>query len=236
MRNPFSQLTKFERILWLISVSGICLTYVFIKERDYLNICAALTGVTALIFLAKGQVIGQALIILFSILYGIISFQFRYYGEMITYLGMSAPIAFLAMLEWMKHPYPGTQEVTVRHLQKREIGKAVILTIVVTIVFYFILKALNNANLIISTISVATSFFAIYLTYCRSAYYALGYAANDLVLIILWVMACFQNQIYLPMAVCFTMFFINDVYGFINWLRMEKRQKMLASHSDSISK
>lgn len=31
--------------------------------------------------------------VLFSLLYGIISYAFAYYGEMITYLGMTMPMA-----------------------------------------------------------------------------------------------------------------------------------------------
>ncbi len=60
--------------------------------------------------------------------------------------------------------------------------------------------------------------------YLRSSAYALSYAANDIVLIILWIMASLDNISYLPMIVCFAMFFINDIYGFINWRRMKKRQ------------
>ena len=92
-------------------------------------------------------------------------------------------------------------------------------------VFYFILKALGNANLLFSTISVTTSFLASYMTFMRSPYYAIGYSANDIVLIILWIMASIENISYLPMIACFVMFLANDLYGFINWRKMEKRQK-----------
>jgi nicotinamide riboside transporter PnuC len=60
--------------------------------------------------------------------------------------------------------------------------------------------------------------------YLRSSAYALSYAANDIVLIILWIMASIDNISYLPMIVCFVMFFINDMYGFFNWRKMKKRQ------------
>ncbi|MBQ8005278.1 MAG: nicotinamide mononucleotide transporter, partial [Clostridia bacterium] len=99
-----------------------------------------------------------------------------------------------------------------------------ILSIIVTFVMYYILKALGTANLLFSTISVTTSFLASYLTFLRSEYYALAYAANDIVLITLWVLATLSDVSYLPMILCFTMFFINDLYGFISWKKREKEQ------------
>ncbi|MBQ8412959.1 MAG: nicotinamide mononucleotide transporter, partial [Lachnospiraceae bacterium] len=101
----------------------------------------------------------------------------------------------------------------------------VLLATVVTVVFYFILEWLGNANLLVSTISITTSFVASYLTYLRSPYYAIGYSANDIILIILWIMATIESISYLPMVFCFVMFLANDLYGYYNWQRMRKRQE-----------
>ena len=102
----------------------------------------------------------------------------------------------------------------------------VILTIIVTFFFYFILKFFNTSNLFISTISIATSFMAVYLTYKRSSFYALAYATNDLVLVILWYLASLSNPMYISVVICFCIFFINDVYGYINWKKMKLSQSM----------
>ena len=99
-----------------------------------------------------------------------------------------------------------------------------LLTVVVTVGFYFILEAVDTANLLPSTLSVTTSFLAVYLTFRRSPYYALAYGANDLVLIVLWVFASLEDIHYVSVVVCFIVFFVNDMYGFISWRRMEKRQ------------
>lgn len=71
---------------------------------DPLTLIAALVGVTSLVFAAKGNVWAQVLMIVFSILYGIISFRFRYWGEMITYLGMALPMAVWSAITWLRHP------------------------------------------------------------------------------------------------------------------------------------
>lgn len=226
MRNPFSDLTRFERALWLSSMTLIALSSLLAGGGDALSLVSSLVGVTSLIFIAKGYVLGQALMLVFALLYGVVSFDLRYYGEMITYLGMTAPTAFLTMLAWIRHPFQGTREVEVSRLRQGHWIAGGALTIVVTAAFYFILAALGNANLPVSTLSVATSFIASYLTYLRSPYYAIGYALNDLVLVILWGMATLENAAYLPMTVCFAVFFANDLYGFAQWQRMQKRQSL----------
>lgn len=225
-QNPFKALKKHEWAIWLGSLALISAAFLLSKEKDYMTLSASLIGVTSLIFVAKGDPFGQALMVIFSILYSVISFKFRYYGEMITYLGMTAPIALAAMISWLRHPYKkGENEVKVAHVGTKKWVILIVLTAAVTAAFYFVLKYFNTANLAISTISVATSFIAASLTFLRSPLYGLGYAANDLVLVGMWIMATAHDPSYLPMIVCFSVFFINDCYGFINWRRIRQRQK-----------
>ena len=224
IRNYFKDLSRFERGLWITSLIVVTLSF-FFSNGGWLNLIASLIGVTALIFVSKGYVLGQILSVVFAVFYGYISFHFRYYGEMITYMCMTAPIAIAAVISWAKNPYKDTAEVTVSKMTKKQVIELSLLSVGITIVFYFILKAFDTANLIISTFSVTTSFLAVSFTYLRSPYYALAYSANDLVLIALWVLASLENVVYIPMIFCFVMFLANDMYGFFNWRRIAKRQK-----------
>lgn len=225
IRESLKSLTNFERCLWLVSAVVVTGAFFIFKSTDYLTLGASLIGVTALIFLAKGYAIGQVLIIIFSLFYGYISFRFRYYGEIITYICMTLPMAVVALVSWIKHPYKDSSEVEVSKLTKKQIGLMCLSATGVTVAFYFILKALGNANLFFSTISITTSFVAAYMTALRSPYYALGYASNDLVLIVLWILAAKEDISSVSMIFCFITFFVNDMYGFINWKKMEQRQK-----------
>ena len=222
MNNPLKNMTKKEWILWIISLSIVIVSNLFSSYFDLLSLVAALVCVTSLIFAAKGNVWAQILMIVFSILYGIISYRFRYWGEMITYLGMALPMAVWSAITWLRHPSGSDGNAGVLASLP---GSAVLFvggaSGVVTFVFYVILAALDTPNIVFSTISVVTSFLAAALTMLRSSYYALGYAANDLVLIVLWTLASLENPAYIPVVVNFTIFFFNDMYGFISWKRRE---------------
>ena len=107
----------------------------------------------------------------------------------------------------------------------KEFARLLGLTVVVTAAFFFLLRLLGNARLAVSTVSIATSFLASALTLKRSAAYGLAYAANDVVLLVLWILASIGDRTYVPMVVCFLMFLCNDLYGFFNWLRLRNAQK-----------
>lgn len=227
-KNPFKRLTSGELILWLISLITVIVSNIFAKDASVSTILGTAIGVTALIFVAKGDVFGQILTVVFSFLYAVTSFAFRYYGEMITYMGMTMPMAALSVISWLKHPFKkGKNEVKIHKLTRFEKILMILLSFIVTLIFYFILKALNTPNLLFSTISVTTSFLASYLTFFRNSYYALAYAANDIVLIVLWILATIESFSYFPMIICFVMFFINDIYGFISWKIREKKQALI---------
>ena len=217
--------TPFELGLWLSSLGIILLSFFIFDGEGYLSLIASLVGATSLIFCSKGNPIGEGLIIIFSLIYAYISFTYSYYGEMITYLGMTASMAVVALITWLKNPFDGKKsEVRVNKISSRELIFLVFLTALVTLAFYFVLKLLGTSSLAVSTISVATSFFAVYLTARRSAYYALAYALNDIVLIVMWIIATVSDPSYVSVIVCFLAFLANDLYGFFNWRRMERRQ------------
>lgn len=215
-----------ELLLWCSSALLIVVSFCVFDRENFLTLAASLIGVTSLIFNAKGNPFGQFLMVIFSLMYGIISFTFAYYGEMLTYLGMTMPMAVFALISWLRNPHNGNKaEVKVNSLGKKEIVFMWIAAAIVTVAFYFVLDVFNTANIVPSTISVTTSFVAVYLTFRRSPFFALGYAANDVVLIVLWVLASIADARYISVVVCFAAFLINDIYGFLSWRKMKERQK-----------
>lgn len=226
MKKLLHYFSRGEWILWTCSVSVILVSYAVFDGGDPLTIAASLVGVTALIFNAKGNPFGQILMIAFSIQYSVISFSFAYYGELATWLGMSAPMAVLALIAWLRNPYKGDHaQVEIQRLCRRDLVLLTLCTIGVTAVFYVILGALHTTNLLPSTISVTTSFTAAWLTVKRSPYFAAAYAVNDVVLIVLWLLASQTDLSYLSVLICFVVFLVNDLYGFISWRKMQKKQE-----------
>ena len=223
--KDFLSLSPFEAGLWAVSVFVTIVSYIFSPEGGLLNFLSSLIGVTAIIFVAKGRVLGQVLSCVFSLLYGYVSLKYHYYGEVITYMGMTFPMALAAVISWLRNPYKDSKEVEIASLSKRSAAILSVFTVLVTVAFYFILRALKTENLFVSTLSIATSFAASALTFMRSPYYALLYALNDIVLVVLWTLAAFEEPSYVIMVICFVTFLANDTYAYFNWKRMRRRQR-----------
>ena len=220
--------TKLEIGIWVSSVALILTSFLIFDRVNYLNMIASLIGTTSLLLCAKGNPLGQVLIIMFSALYAYISWAIRYYSELITYAFMTLPMAIFSLVSWLKNPFEkGKAEVRINTLSKKEILFSFFLSSIVTTIFFFILRALNTANLVVSTISIFTSFLAGYYTFRRSELLAVAYGFNDLVLIVLWIIATISSIEYLSIVICFAVFLVNDTYTFINWRKMKKHQSKI---------
>ena len=218
--------TKTEKLLWLSSCLIIIVSFLIFDRESYITLSASLLGVTSLIYNAKGNPFGQLLMVIFSLIYGYISYSFSYFGEMITYMGMTGPMALFALISWLKNPYEGNRsEVRINTISKKEAVCMRVASAFVTGMFYFILEYFDTANILFSTLSVTTSFIAVYLTFRRSPYFAFVYALNDIVLIILWVLATKEKVSYMSVVICFVIFLVNDIYGFVSWKRRKTEQK-----------
>ena len=107
MKKLISCFSKGELILWGSSAALILVSFFLFDQVNFMTLAASLIGTTSLIFNAKGNPMGQALMIVFSLLYGVISYTFSYFGEMITYLGMTGPMALFAFVSWLRNPPAG---------------------------------------------------------------------------------------------------------------------------------
>lgn len=222
-------LSLFEKLLWIVSSCVVLVSLATSSSPDPLIICATLVGVTALIFTSHGDALGQILIIVFSLLYAAVSFRFAYYGEVISYVFMTGGIALVSTISWLRNPY-SEKQVKIGTVSTRTCLVLSLATVAVTVAFYFILTLLGTASILFSTISIATSFVASALTVLRSPLYAAAYCLNDIVLIVLWSIASSSDPVAIPMIICFSMFLINDIYGFLNWMRLKKHQRPDQAH------
>ena len=219
------KLTKFETCLCLVSVLVIVIGFCFAQEKDVLNLISSLIGVISLIYIAKGNLFGEILSLIFGILYAFISYQNRLFSELITYGFMYVPLSIATIVTWFRHPYKDEKTVEITKTSLKQFLLIVLSGFIFTIIFYFILKYLNTPSLYVSTFSIFTSFIASALVILRSPYYALAFALNDIVLIILWTISTISNVENITILLCFVVFFFNDIYGFIAWTKRFKLQQ-----------
>ena len=226
MKKFFKDWNIFEILILVFGISLIVVCFIVEKEKNVLSFITSLIGVVSVLFVAKGLTIAPIIDIVFCVLYAIVSYFQKYYGEAIIYIVMMMPISLFSIFSWFKNKNSTNENfVKINKIHGIEYLYLSIATIVLTIGFYFLLDVLNTSQLIVSTISLITSVVASYLMLRRCPYYAIGFMLNDIILIILWSMAiAVSGWSCLPTVLSFCVFFINDLYGFIHWKIQEKKQ------------
>jgi nicotinamide mononucleotide transporter PnuC len=194
-------------------------------EKNILALATSLCGAVGILFVAKGMVAGQYIFSVYAVLYAVLSYQNAYYGECILSVITILPAALFAIVTWTKNPSSERGKVKINKIPRREYLFLLVGIAVVTAGVYFLLRALNTAQLIVSTISFVTSFGAAYLLIRRSQYYAVFYILNDVILIVLWSLAFAAGESVLPNVIGFVVFFLNDSYGFYDWHRRARLQE-----------
>ncbi len=176
--------------------------------------------------LAKGKNLGQIFGVLITILYSIVSFKNKFYGEVMIYLIIMLPMYIVGIFSWIRHQNEKTDSVEVNIISRKEWFIVAFIFVGVFAGIYHILKVFNTNELIVSTISVLASLFACYLQIRRSRFSFGFYMINDIVLMVLWGIPVLKGSLFLlPMFLDPTINFINDSYGFYNWKKLEKMQK-----------
>ena len=221
----FKDWTIFEKILLfgsiiIVSIVGICF------KSDLLTISCSIVGIITALLLAKGKNLGQVFGLLITILYSIVSFKNKYYGEVLIYALLMLPMYAIGIISWINHKNEKTNSVEINSIKKKEWIIVSFIFIGVFIGIYYLLKAFNTSELIVSTISVLASLFAVYLQIRRSKYSFSFYIVNDIILMFLWgIPVVHGSYILFPMLLNPTINLINDIYGFCNWKKAEKIQK-----------
>ena len=216
--------TKFEKILLFGSMLTIVIVGIIFKSDLLTLSCSLIWALTALL-IAKGNNLCRLFGILADTLYSILSFNNQFYGEVLVH------VIFLVMdiiwiISWIRHKNIETNFVKINHIKRKEWMIAAILFLFLFVWMYYLLKFFNTNELIISTISVVLTLYAVYFLIRRSKYSFVFYLFCDITLILLWGIYVFRGNVELvPILLNSIILFVNDSYAFFNWRKVEKLQK-----------
>lgn len=128
--------TIIEWSLWLCSILAILSTSLYFGNQEPLAILASLIGITSLIVSAKGNPVGQGLIIIFSVIYAYLALRNNYYSELITNSCLILPMAIFSLLSWLNHPFQGKKaKVSISQVSIKDYYLLILSTLSITILF-----------------------------------------------------------------------------------------------------
>lgn len=219
-------------IIDLILLGGGILTIVvtsIVFKSSWLIIVNSLLGILCVFMQAKGKIATQFIGIVWFVFYCFLSYQQKYYGETILYAVIMIPLYIYGVIHWLAHRDKNDNTVIVKNkFSKTEIAVVVPVMLAVWVGVFFLLRALNTAQLWLSTVAFCTMLPSVYLLMRRSKWNQLLFLINDIVLCVLWQSLVYKGSLeFIPILGYQVFQIIYDAYGMYEWWRLEKKQKSL---------
>lgn len=228
IKNYFKNWNLFEILFLIISISG-AIVFAVLSNCWWIEWLTSITSLLFVLLIAKGKSEGYIFGFITTIFYCIVSFRYAYYGEIIISIFLTTPLNILGLMAWRKHFVKDTTNqkiVEIASVTKKEKIILFVSQAVLSVGYYFLLKAFNTEFLFISTLSVVTSLIGTYLLLRRCNLNWIFWIINASLLILLWGYIYYLNGFSsISMLWLCIMTFVNNIYGYINWLRLEKSQK-----------
>lgn len=214
-------------LLGLGIISTLTISIIF--QTPWYVVISSLLGIFCVFTQAKGKVATQFIGVVYFIFYVFISYSQQLYGEAIIYSIIVIPMYVYGIVHWLKNRNKQDNVVIVRsNLSIKEWGCMIVSVFALSFGVYFLLKALNTASLVMSTLTFVSMLPAVYLLARRCKWNQAAFLINDIFLPILWLITILNgNYALIPMCIGHIFQIIYDIYGLVIWSKLEKKQKGL---------
>lgn len=221
----YFKLFNWYELVYYGVICGILIALGVVFHSSWIILLNALLGITTSFLLSKALAFGNIVGLIQIAFYIYISFQNRYYGEIISCALTSIPICIATFITWVKNKDNGQVKINNKFGYK-ELILTIVIVFCLSFGFYYMLKAFNTANLIISTISLSLGCFKGYLQIRRSELNFVFSLINRVITFVLWLFIVLQGSLgYIPTVTTYAMYFTLDVFGLIVWLKLKNKQK-----------
>lgn len=208
-----------------IGAGSVIISGLVFNSKWYI-ILSTILGLLCVFTQAKGKISTQFIGIVYFCFYIFISYSQKYYGEALLYLIIMLPMYIYGVIHWLSNRDKKDNVVIVRgNLSLKEWLLASVGFVFVSISVWFILKSLNTAQLLISCLSFLSMLPAVYLLMRRCKWNQVAFLINDFIVPILWIFLVINGDLsFLPLCIYHIFQITYDVYGLIEWIKLEKKQ------------
>ena len=220
-----SELTGWKAfdIIWLTVATTVILGLSIYWRDTWISLLAAITGVWCVILTGKGKRSSFIFGLINVILYAIVAFQAKYYGEVMLNVIYYIPMSFVGWFAWKKHMSDDTGEVVKERLN---INKSIIvyaLTAAAIFGYGLILKVLGGSLPYIDSMSTVISVVAQILSIKRLMEQWVLWIVVDAVTVIMWSVHFAQGGESIATLAMWIVYLVNAFIMFIHWYKESKK-------------
>ncbi len=223
-----SELTGWRplEVLWLALASAVILGLSVYWKDNWISLISALTGVWCVILTGKGKRSSFVFGTVNVVTYAIISFQAKYYGEVMLNLIYYFPMNFVGWFAWKKHMDDSTGEVVKARMPLRKSVWIYAATGAGIAGYGFILRMLGGNLPFIDSMSTVVSVVAQILSVKRLTEQWVLWIVVDIVTVAMWAVHFAQGGETVATLAMWSVYLINAVIMFIRWNREAKKNEV----------
>ena len=208
---------------WLL-LACVVITGLSVYWQDSLmGIISATTGVACVVCTGKGKLSAYIFGTVNVVLYAIIAFNARYYGEVMLNALYYFPMEFYGFYIWSKHMNQETHEVQKQWMQPKGRYLVAVAVIAGTIGYGFVLKALGGALPFVDALSTVVSVVAMLVSVKMYVEQWVLWIVVDVVTVIMWAVAFAQGSESIATLLMWIVYLGNAVIMYLKWAREARK-------------
>ena len=209
-------------IIWLFVATAVILGVSVYWKDTGIGIGAAITGIWCVILTGKGKLSSFLFGTINTVLYAIVAWKARYWGEVMLNLIYYVPMNFVGMYMWSKNMDEQTEEVMKKRLSGKNSIIAYGIVVVGTIGYGVILKVLNGTLPFVDSVSTVFSILAQFFCVKRYMEQWVLWVIVDVVTVIMWVYAFVNGTGDMATILMWSIYLINAIIMLLKWVKDTK--------------
>jgi len=214
VKSIYNYLNPFQ---WFLITGMVFTSYLAGGLYDPISAICSIAGVVCVVLVGKGSIHNYLFGVVNVVLYIIISYNAKLYGETMLNVLYYLPIQFIGFFLW-KRNISKDNLVFARNLSKSRFALVVLVSILSIIVYAQVLVCLGDVSPYLDSTTTVLSIVAQILMLLRLSEQWLLWVVVNVCSIAMWLMVYISGtESALIMALMWTFYLINSVYGYINW-------------------
>ena len=224
LKDELSVWKKWQ-IFWMIFANAMILGISIYQKDTVLGIAASITGVICVILCGMGKVSNYIFGTANTILYAIVAWKAKYYGDVMLNLLYYLPTNIIGWVAWRKNINQETKIVYMRRMTWKQDVLLGVVSVAGVLGYSLILKLLGGNLPLIDSMSTVFSVIAQILLIKRFTEQWVIWIIVDVVSVIMWIAALFTEAQSMAVLLMWCVFLANAIIMFVIWLRESKRQE-----------
>lgn len=225
MKKMFNYFNGFE---WFLILSMIFANLITGGLSEPIGAICSITGVICVVLVAKGKISNYFFGFVNVALYIFIAYQARLYGEVMLNAIYYLPIQFIGYFTWKRKMSAETGTVKAKTMTKKQLFLTIILSAVGIFAYAQLLIVLGGNTPYLDSTSTVLSVIAQLLMLMMFAEQWLLWIIVNIVSVAMWMFPALKgDQAAISMVIMWSAYLINAIYGYINWIKMAKKEKAI---------